>query len=368
MKTNSLKASHIAVGSELTSGQTLNTNSHFLAGFLQKSGVLNNYHLIVPDNKPMIKKTLELCVSESDWIFVYGGLGPTTDDFTRDVLAEWVGMDLEFHEPTWKYIQEYLTSRNYPVREFQRQQAFFPKGSTIMQNSKGTAHGFCFSWKEKMFFVLPGPPREIQSICENFLYNFISQKTEHLNQWLTYTWNTIGLGESEVANKIEQEIRHYEIEVGYRVHLPYVEVKISFYKSDLGKNTLLLQKIDEVLAPILAYKQEAPFKNFFQTKWTQIQDLEIQDNYTLGLIYEDFKKWEFPLSEKRLLFTNKIQPPQLANYLVINKNSEKIYVQVVFAQKKLDFEVDALPVYKLPIERQILFIKEKIYLYLLNHL
>lgn len=369
MELPTLKASHIAVGSELTSGQTLNTNSHFLAGFLQSQGVLNNYHLIVPDNKPMIKKTLELCVPESDWVFVYGGLGPTTDDFTRDVLAEWTGLNLEFHEPTWKYIQEYLTNRNYPVREFQRQQAFFPKGATIMTNSKGTAHGFCFPWQGKMFFVLPGPPREIQSICENFLYNFISQQTENLNQWLTYTWNTIGLGESEVANKIEKEIQNYQIEVGYRVHLPYVEVKVSFYKNELQKNTSLLKKIDDVLSPILAYKQEAPFKAFFQKQWIQIPELEIQDNYTSGLLFEDFKKWGFPLSEKSLLFTNKIQAPQLANSIVINKKeADKVHVQIKINSKNFDFEVDAIPVYKLPIERQILFIKEKIYLHLLKNL
>lgn len=364
-----LRASHIAVGSELTSGQTLNTNSHFLAGHLQKKGVLNQYHLIVPDNKEMIKKTLSLCSAESDWIFVYGGLGPTTDDFTRNIVAEWTGLNLEFHEPTWSYIQNYLKGRNYPVREFQRQQAFFPAGSTIMENSKGTAHGFCFPWKDKVFFILPGPPKEIQSICDNFLFQYIQDHTKDLNQWLTYTWNTLGLGESEVANKIEKEIQNYQIEVGYRVHIPYVEVKVSFFQEEFEKNKSLLENIDKVLAPILAYKQEAPFKDFFVKKLHDIKEFEIQDNYTPGLIYEDLKKWNALPKSQKFIFSNHLHQTQLENYLIIKKISEeKVSLDIQLNHKSLKHEIDALPVLNLPIERQILFIKEKIYLYLFKNL
>ncbi len=364
-----LSASHVAVGSELTSGQTLNTNSHFIAGILQKKGVLNNYHLIVPDNKDMIKKVLDLCAAESDWIFVYGGLGPTTDDFTRNVVAEWANLNLEFHEPTWTYIQNYLSGRNYPVREFQRQQAYFPKGSTIMENSKGTAHGFCFPWKDKMFVVWPGPPMEIQSIYENFLNAFIDKNTQNLNQWLTYTWNTIGLGESEVANKIEQEIKNFNIEVGYRVHIPYVEVKISFFKEDLEKNQNLISNVDRILAPLLAYKQEAPFKDFFQNLFSSVREFAIYDDYTQGLVYEDFKKWGISFTNKNFTYKNYIQTPDVENYFLLQKiSAEKIRIETVVNKKTLQFELDPLPVIKLPIERQILYIKEKFYLHLLKNL
>lgn len=364
-----IRASHIAVGSELTSGQTLNTNSHNLAGYLQKKGVVNDYHLIVPDNKALIQNTLQLATSESDWIFVYGGLGPTTDDFTRNVIAEWTGLNLEFNESVWQYIQNYLKGRNYPVREFQKQQAYFPKGAEVMENSKGTAHGFCFPWKDKMFFVLPGPPKEITSICENFLYNYINKATVNNNAWLTYIWNTIGLGESEVANKIEQELNNYKVEVGYRVHLPYVEVKVSFFKSELQKNQNLLDKIDLILKPLLAYKDQPPFKDFFKNLLVDVTEFSIKDEFSNGLIFDDFKKWTDNFSNKKIDYKNFVTEFNKENYLnIYQSNQEHVKADLKINSQLHTFEVERLPVIKLPIERQILFIKEMLYLAIIKKL
>lgn len=365
----SITASHIAVGSELTSGQTLNTNSQFMAGYLQKRGVLNNYHLVVPDNKSLIIRALDLCTPESDWIFIYGGLGPTTDDFTRIVVSEWANLSLEFHEPTWQYIKDSLTSRNYPVREFQSQQAYFPKDALIMPNSKGTAHGFCFSLNQKMFFLLPGPPKEILSICENFLFEYIDRHTKNLNQWLTFTWNTLGQGESEIANQVEQKLIHFPVEVGYRVNQPYVEVKISFFKEDLIKNTPLLETIDSLLEPILAYKQEAPFKDFFLRKLSSIKELEIQDNFTFGLIYEDLKKWGIKLNEMNFIISSQLREIQLRNYFIIEKmDPETVAIKIAIENKILSFELKTTTIISWSTERKVLYIKEKIYLYLIKHL
>ncbi|MCK6599208.1 MAG: competence/damage-inducible protein A [Bdellovibrionaceae bacterium] len=365
MKTT-IKASHIAVGTELTNGQTLNTNSHFIASFLQKKGVINYYHLVVDDDRERIKQCLDLACETSDWVFIYGGLGPTSDDFTRHVVSEWTNVSLSLHQETWNYIQGYLAQRNYPVREFQIQQAYFPENATIMKNSKGTAHGFTFPWKKKQFFVLPGPPKEIQSICENFLYDYITKNTQNIDRWETEVWNTLGLGESEVANKIEPilkkaNIKNDELVVGYRIHLPYVEVKLSCFNSQIEKFSEVFNQVDNTLKPLLVYKKEAPFKkNFFEFFKTHLS-VEIQDEICQTLIFDDIKNWTHSLPSFKIRFSNYISFSQEINLIKINRIDEwKIQLTVKFSDISRTSVIEYTSVKLLPPERQILFLKEMI--------
>ncbi|MCB0371288.1 MAG: hypothetical protein KDD45_18185, partial [Bdellovibrionales bacterium] len=353
-----IKAAHLAIGSELTSGQTINTNSHYIAKFLQKNGVINTSHIVIPDNKELIKDSLDFMNKEVDWIFVYGGLGPTSDDFTRNILAEWAGVNLILDPNTWQFIQDYLKNRNYPVREFQQQQAYFPTGSTIMTNSKGTAHGFLFPWKDKTFFVLPGPPKEILSICENFLFNYIEEKTVNTNSWLTYIWNTFGKGESEVAYLIEPLIHDHKIEVGYRVHLPYVEVKISFFKHELKQHQKLIEQVDETLSNILVYKELNPLPEFFRNQLAKASEFLLLDSYSQGRIYKDLSEWTHGFQGLSFKYQNHSKNTSAAeSYIKLDSaKSDKIKAEVKLNNKVIHLDLNLTPVIKLPPERQIFFV------------
>ncbi len=240
-----MKISVLAVGTELTTGQINNKNSSWISKQLKDLGVLTSLHLTVPDDRPLVLESLEICANHSDVIFVTGGLGPTSDDFTRDVIAQWTGRNLEWHEPSWQHVVERLSSRGYAVRDFQKQQCFFPAGATILENDQGTAHGFSVEHKNKMLFVLPGPPREIEAIWMKNISSWLEEKTANLDRHITLSWDTLGYGESELAKWTEEALMGSDLEIGYRVHLPYVEVKVSFLKSQEKAIQVWLEKLEE---------------------------------------------------------------------------------------------------------------------------
>lgn len=253
---NTKKAAILAIGTELTTGQIINKNASTLSERLKKESVLTNLHLTVPDQKDLMLEALNIASSHADWIFVTGGLGPTSDDFTRDVVAEWCQQKLIWNEESWNHLTERLTSRGYTVKEIQKQQCYFPETARILINHEGTAHGFHVSAKGKEIFVLPGPPREIDACWKSGIQSWLEKQTAQFEKYRTRSWDTLGIGESDLANIVQPFVneaklvlaeRQNILDVGYRVHLPYVEFKLSFYSSDETALGPILSKIEQAL-------------------------------------------------------------------------------------------------------------------------
>ncbi len=242
-----MKASVLGIGTELTDGQIVNKNASWISGKLKEYGLLTNTHIVVPDERTLILDAIEFCANKSDIIFVTGGLGPTSDDFTRDIISEWTAKKLEFHQESWDHLSERLTSRGYTVKEIQKQQCYFPQTAQVLKNSQGTANGFQMQHQGKMLFVLPGPPREIEAIWNDFVNTWLKQNTTNLDPFITRKFDTIGVGESDVAIIVEDILKGIPVEKGYRVHLPYVEVKVSFHKSEAEKHSSVVEKLAEAL-------------------------------------------------------------------------------------------------------------------------
>lgn len=365
---NTLRACHVAIGTELTSGQTLNSNSRLIAGHLQEAGIKNQVHIVVPDEHTLILESFDFIAPHADWIFVYGGLGPTTDDFTRDVVAQWCGKKLIADETVWQHIQNILNGRNYPIREFQKRQALFPDGARIMENSKGTAHGFHLSAKGKEIFVVPGPPKEVQSVLENYLIPWIQANSASSNSQITEIWNTIGLGESEVAFQIENLVKDYDVVVGYRVHLPYVEVKISYLKSEQPINLPLVNKITETLKPILVYKNIYPYPEYFKSVFNSYSSFILIDEITQGGILSDMKNWIPNWETRRMTYSNQstsglsYTSNDATLFLSIKKISiGEIAIVLKSSSYDIHFEINTETVYKMPDERKPLYFKEVVY-------
>ncbi len=261
-----MKASILAVGTEITTGQILNKNASAISQKLNTYGVSVLAHVAVPDDRQLILDALVFLELQADIIFVTGGLGPTSDDFTRELISEWSQLPLEFNEASWLHVNQRLTSRGFSVREMQRQQCFFPRTSHILTNSQGTANAFYFKTQRpsgnKTVFVLPGPPREIDSIWHEHLVPLLQGMTANVIKLTTKSWDTLGLGESDVAAIVEADLAHFagktsgaeKIKIGYRVHLPYVEVKISFSESYAADAKPLLESIDKSLSKITVTK------------------------------------------------------------------------------------------------------------------
>jgi nicotinamide-nucleotide amidase len=218
------------VGTELTTGQILNENAKWISHKVYQYGFPISCHLVVPDDRKEILQALNYCRDHSEILFVTGGLGPTSDDFTREVIAEWCGTHLLFDEFSWHQIVDRLHARKVTVRESQRQQCYFPAGSKIIKNEIGTANAFALSFGRVRVFVLPGPPREIEAVWPEIDAELIDFSAT-LNPLITKSWETTGQGESEIAYLVEGALPGHDFEIGYRVHAPYVEVKLTYFKS-----------------------------------------------------------------------------------------------------------------------------------------
>ena len=249
-----MKASILAIGTELTSGQIINKNASTISKKLKSLGVLTTSHLTVPDDKELILEALSFLNKKSELLFITGGLGPTTDDFTRDVVAEWISRPMIFDTNSWESIQQRLTVRGFSVKDMQKQQCYYPEGATVLTNSEGTANGFLCTFNNMDVYVLPGPPREIEAIWRDHIQARLMEKTSGIDKVVTRGWDTIGLGESDIAFQVEEALknrpRNSFFEIGYRVHLPYVEVKLSYMKAAENEWAFWVQKIEQLLAPV----------------------------------------------------------------------------------------------------------------------
>ena len=136
-----MHAEVIAIGDELTSGQRLDTNSRWMAAELGVLGIPVTFHTTVPDTLEAGIEAFRLAAGRADVVVVTGGLGPTADDLTRDVLAAVAGVPLDLSEEALVAVESRFTRRNAPMPESNRRQALFPRGSRIIPNPDGTAPG-----------------------------------------------------------------------------------------------------------------------------------------------------------------------------------------------------------------------------------
>lgn len=275
-----MKAAILGIGTELTDGQIVNKNASWISKKLKTAGLTTAAHLVVPDEKDLMHAGLNFCTQHGDVLFITGGLGPTSDDITRDIVAEWAGLPLHFDETSWLHVQERLTSRGYTVKDIQRQQCYFPQGARVLKNSQGTANAFYLEAHDKKVFVLPGPPREIEAVWDDFISDWIQENTRDLDPSVTKSWDTLGVGESDIAVIVEEILRGVNVQKGYRVHLPYVEVKMSYPKSQESLMAPYSEKLTQALQFCTITKDQADVAELFARKLGSVKSLNITDTVT----------------------------------------------------------------------------------------
>ncbi|MCX7978163.1 MAG: competence/damage-inducible protein A [Bdellovibrionaceae bacterium] len=280
-----MRAGTVAIGTELTTGQIINRNAALIAAELKTRGVPIALHITVPDERDEILRALDYCALRCDLIFVTGGLGPTTDDFTRECVSQWAGLKLRFEPHVWEQIQDRLRSRGQPIHEFQKQQAYFPEGSTILPNALGTANGFRLQTQGKDIIVLPGPPREIESIFSQGLSQWLTKHCSSIDAVLTKSWDTIGYGESHVASLVESAAGKSGFELGYRVHLPYVEVKLSYRRSQESKALPWAAAIEKAIGDITVLRDGQDIVDHLCSLLRGFSALRFEDEVTSGLLF-----------------------------------------------------------------------------------
>lgn len=206
-------------------GQVVNTHLGYFSEKLLPLGLRIARQATVPDGETIREAILE-SFQRSDVVLVTGGLGPTSDDVTRDIVSELFNAPLEFQEKVWEKIQAYFMNRKIQVPEIARVQAKVPRGANYFVNQNGTAPGLHLEKNGKHVFCLPGPPRELQPMFEENIFPILKSlaKTKPIYHEV---FRVAGIGEAFVQEKIEASLRKLgEMEIGYCARPREVDLRI----------------------------------------------------------------------------------------------------------------------------------------------
>ncbi len=192
-----MKAELIAVGTEILTGQIINTNAQFLSEKCAELGVDVYFHTAVGDNENRLLSVLEVASQRSDLVILCGGLGPTEDDLTKQTLATFLGRNLVFDELAMAKLDRFFTSRPGRVRTPNNErQAQIVEGSQALQNPAGLAVGGMVEQDGVTYIVLPGPPSELKAMFSESLLPLLSQSQQQL---YSRVLRFFGIGESQLV-------------------------------------------------------------------------------------------------------------------------------------------------------------------------
>ncbi len=203
-----MKAEIITIGTELLIGQIVDTNSAHIARRLNPLGIELAYVTAVGDNRAEMAETLRLALKRSRIIIITGGLGPTEDDLTREVVAQVAGRKLVFHQHLMDHIESLFLRRGLRMVPSNRRQAFIPDGAVPIENPVGTAPGFILEKEGRVAIALPGVPREMEFLMEKTVIPYLRKTFAIKEGRVQYRiLRVCGLGESGVNEQIADLIR-----------------------------------------------------------------------------------------------------------------------------------------------------------------
>ncbi len=198
-----IKADIISIGDELLIGQVMNTNATWMAALLNQYGIDVRQIHTIHDLGKEIKAAISASLSACDIVLTTGGLGPTKDDITKHVLAEYFGCKSWFtHQPSLDNLQALLAKRGVSVGGLNRKQADLPEGCTPILNKMGTAPGMWFEQNRKVLVAMPGVPFEMKGIMQTIIP--MLQKYFSLDSIVHKTMLTYGIPESMLAERIAE--------------------------------------------------------------------------------------------------------------------------------------------------------------------
>jgi nicotinamide-nucleotide amidase len=252
---HTINASIITIGDELLIGQTIDTNSAWMAEELNKIGVWVKRRVAVGDVWDDIWNALDEESKKADIILITGGLGPTADDITKPLLCKYFGGKLVVNEQVLthvKYLFEKVFRRLGPILERNLKQAEVPDVCTVLMNERGTAPGMLFEKDKKIFISLPGVPHEMKGLMKKEVLQRLQQLFE-LPFILHQTFLCYGMGESFLAEKIkdwENQLPNH-IKLAYLPHYGNVRLRLTGISDDKDKLEKELEEQSKILKPLI---------------------------------------------------------------------------------------------------------------------
>ena len=197
----------ISVGTEILLGHITNTDARDVSEMLSRIGINVKYHTVVGDNPERLRACVEIARSRADIIITTGGLGPTCDDLTKQILAESFGLKLVQNDDEVRFLHDFIRNkRNFTPNNFQ--QAMLPEGCTVFHNLWGTAPGCAFQAEGKTVIMMPGPPVECVPMFRTYGVPYLRALSDE--QIVSHSIRVFGIGESAIDDMFADEMNVME--------------------------------------------------------------------------------------------------------------------------------------------------------------
>lgn len=194
----------LAVGTEILLGDIVNTNAQYIAQGLAELGIDVFYQTVVGDNPDRMKTAMNIAFERADIIITTGGLGPTGDDLTKEIGAEYFGRKLILDEKALDRIKKFFDKMKRPMTDNNVKQAMVPVNSTVMYNENGTAPGIIIEDNNKILIMMPGPPKEMKPMFSKQVKPYLASKQNHT--LVSRTLRIAGVGESAMESMVRDMI------------------------------------------------------------------------------------------------------------------------------------------------------------------
>jgi nicotinamide-nucleotide amidase len=249
-----VNAEIVAIGSELLLGQIVDTNSAWMAQRLAEIGVNLFYKTIVGDNAGRMREIISQALERSDVVITSGGIGPTEDDLTREIVAEVTARPLILDPDLLQQIEERFRKRGFIMTKNNEKQAYIPDGAIPVENPNGTAPSFIVEDPRGVVMCLPGVPFEMKWLFENRVIPYLREKFDLREMIVSRILKIAEIGESSVDDRIGHLIRHStNPTVGVLAHPGQVDVRISVKTDSLKKAYELMAPVEQEVRDVFTH-------------------------------------------------------------------------------------------------------------------
>lgn len=282
-----MKAEILTIGDEILIGQITNTNSVWIARQLNMAGIRVIHMASVADDKEAIITAFENAQKRADLVLITGGLGPTKDDITKKIFADYFKSTLIINAEVLNDVTRFFTKRNRELSEINKNQALVPAGCTVIRNLNGTAPGMWMKKDKTIFISMPGVPYEMKAMVTDFILPKI--KSENTLPHIYHkTVLTQGIGEStlsEIIEKWEDNLALKNIKLAYLPQPGIVRLRLSIYGTDEQKIKKAVEEEIQTLIPLIE-EYVYGFENYGEETVTleqTVSDLLRKNNKTIAL-------------------------------------------------------------------------------------
>jgi nicotinamide-nucleotide amidase len=257
-----VKIELLNIGSELMLGRVLNTHQQWLCRRLADLGYVVGRQVAVADTADAIVPAVREALERNDLVITTGGLGPTSDDLTRDLIAQMLGKKLHPDADIARHIESFFAARKRPIPPSTLVQAMVPEGAIVLPNPNGTAPGLAMkvdgaslrstlnshpSTSPKWLIMLPGPPRELRPMFNDAVVPLLKRELPLDGEFICRTLRTVGIGESQVADRIGGKLLEcvaQGLDLGYCAHIGAVDIRLA---ASGAQAAALVQKAETIV-------------------------------------------------------------------------------------------------------------------------